>query len=276
MMKNINGFLTFFLCLLFLVENSHAYQLGSSHWPENETTMYVDIAGADGLWNESFEDAMFEWTEATGFSFYIIRQYADPCNRNDRKNGVGWERLDCGDEFGTALAVTHSLFSGLNGITSQADITFDTNRKWNVYDGALQKSMSGGTLYDFHRVALHELGHVLGLGHVSGRTDSIMQVTVSNIYRLTNDDVNGVSAIYGTGFNTTNFINKCINKFPQYVGMKNGSSYNCGSFICQKTSGGRLSNVIALALHESEHNNLLWYFTDSWRSISFANLGFCN
>ena len=50
-----------------------------------------------------------------------------------------------------------------NGVFSEADVIFNSNLSWNSYPGALRNASRGGTLYDFHRVALHEFGHVLGL-----------------------------------------------------------------------------------------------------------------
>jgi len=49
---------------------------------------------------------------------------------------------------------------------------------------------------DFRRVALHELGHVIGLDHESG-PPAIMAPNISNLDRLQPDDIAGVNALYG-------------------------------------------------------------------------------
>ncbi|MCF6203714.1 MAG: matrixin family metalloprotease [Methylococcaceae bacterium] len=267
--KNI---LKTFLCLAFVSKSLFAYELSGTRWPVTDITMVVDVQGAEGLWNRTFEAAMFRWSEVTDFSFFIDREFSDPCDENDGRNGVGFTATDCGDEFGSALAVTTSLSDPITGTKFQADITFNINKSWNVYDGPLVPAAGGERLQDFRRVALHELGHVLGLGHTPQGSNSIMGPNIGSVDSLRQDDVNGAK-----GVTNVLFMSKCIDKFRQYVGEKSGKGYMGGNFTVQETTGGSALNVKALALpHDSEPNSTLWYFTNEWRRISFDELGFCN
>ena len=84
---------------------------------------------------------------------------------------------------------TQSL-GGLGG-TIGGDVHFDIDRNW-VDDP--NDTMAG---FDFFTVALHELGHSLGLGH-STVDGSVMEAIYDGTRRtLTADDIAGIQALYG-------------------------------------------------------------------------------
>jgi hypothetical protein len=57
--------------------------------------------------------------------------------------------------------------------------------------------LSNGVI-DFRRVAIHEIGHLLGLADIDGTNPpAIMDIDVSNIDTLTADDIPGVESLYG-------------------------------------------------------------------------------
>ena len=47
------------LLVVLTVRDLRAYRLKGDKWPEPTTVFHVDIPGADGLWNDAFETAMF-------------------------------------------------------------------------------------------------------------------------------------------------------------------------------------------------------------------------
>lgn len=88
---------------------------------------------------------------------------------------------------------TDTMIGGSTPWTIGGDVHFDTGFTWvDEFD-----DITGDGEYDFFTVALHELGHSLGLGH-SPVFGSVMYWQYGGALRtLTADDIAGIQAIYG-------------------------------------------------------------------------------
>lgn len=142
---------------------------------------------------------MAEWNAVTSFEYRIFRNsFREPCNNPNiftPANGVKFSNTVCGDAWGAAvLAITLSWEK--NGVRTQSGIIFNSNESWNVYNGRWQKPGFFG-VDDFRRVAVHELGHALGLDHEDG-VPAIMATFVGNLEVPQPDDIAGVSFLYAT------------------------------------------------------------------------------
>ena len=104
-----------------------------------------------------------------------------------------------GSNFGSGtLAVT--VLGYRNGNFEETDTVFNKAISWDSYRGAPKDD----GVVDFHRVAIHEFGHTVGLDHPDEATPkqnvvAIMNSQVSNLDTLAQDDINGATAIYSTG-----------------------------------------------------------------------------
>lgn len=197
--------LVVFLC--FITPHAYSFEVSGNSWQFPTSTFYVGITGnsASGeSWNSAFKRAMTEWSTATSFDFIAIDETLDPCIDRTRTTfgdgitGVDFSPTQCSSSFGSnVLAVTLLTLDCLNNTCSggkeitDSDIVFNSDINWDIYSGTLQNDVR-----DFHRVALHELGHALGLDHESNSV-AIMQPLISNIDSLQADDIEGANFIYG-------------------------------------------------------------------------------
>jgi hypothetical protein len=97
---------------------------------------------------------------------------------------VGWLNIKgC-----CTLGVT---WSGSGSFGPEADMAINNRFQWTTDANA-----AGGSVYDLETVLLHELGHVLGLGH-SSDTNAVMVATYADVRRnLRIDDQRGVTYLY--------------------------------------------------------------------------------
>lgn len=178
-----------------------AFEFGGSKWQNAETDFYVDMEGMSATqisWNQAFIAAMDTWTEQSIFEFNLIPEKVDPC-LIDGKSSVDFGEDFCGSEFGSnTLAVTVRRFEpqilGPPNII-ESDVIVNQQEDFDIFDGPLVQFGKTFAGLDFSRVALHELGHVIGLDHEESN-DAIMAPNISNLFELQEDDIDGVEALY--------------------------------------------------------------------------------
>jgi hypothetical protein len=179
------------------------------NWSNNQATLNLRLGCADNgtCWNAIAREAAEEWNRAgSHFRFRFLepsRSVRQSCTDPDFISTLLWSRTDCGRTLaGVAIAVTVNWTSA-NGRVVDSDVVFNTYYRWGRYDGPLRPdpSMPSEWLFDLRRTAIHELGHVLGLGHPNDygqRVTAIMNAGAYDIDALQPDDRAGVQAIYGS------------------------------------------------------------------------------
>lgn len=180
---------------LVISSSVNAYELLGEKWGSNGETVY------SGRLSEPYYSAFIQslniWNASFGgFPLSGSSISSDPCAGygavpEDNRNGVGFASDICGDAFESGvLAVNYSYT--VNSVVVDSDIVFNDNELWSIYSGPVRAAA------DFRRVAVHELGHFLGLGHEESAS-AIMAPYIGSIEQPTADDVAGVVALYGNG-----------------------------------------------------------------------------
>ena len=194
---------TFCFLLLYSLSNyAWSFEFKGNKWIGAETAIYVNLEGISNSgvpWGNAVKEAINEWNTKTSFHFDLVPEYRNPCIRNG-SNSLVFTQDICGVRFNeSTLAVTVLKYEdqqlGPSAIV-EADVYVKESVSFDIYDGPRIKQGLVQSLVDFRRTVLHELGHVIGLDHEE-RESAIMQPEFGDIYQLQDDDIKGVSLLYG-------------------------------------------------------------------------------
>lgn len=168
---------------------------GTPRWPSNKRDLTYAFVPDNSLSNEVknvFATAFDRWSEVTQLTFTPTDSFATANIR------IGFFTGDHGDgePFDGVLGTLAHAFSPPSG-----RFHLDGDENW-VITSDITTSISMSAI-DLESVAVHEIGHLLGLGH-SSVEESIMYPTISSGTRkveLTEDDIQGIQSLYGSNPN---------------------------------------------------------------------------
>lgn len=142
----------------------------------------VRVAGAESI-RSVCKQSFQKWAQVTEFTFEEVANAADA----DIK--IAFYQLDHGDD---------EPFDGPGGIFAHGFrptigmLHFDADETWSSSPGTLE--------LDLESVAVHEIGHLLGLGHSGDHPDAIMYPYFDYGMKKRNlqeDDIEGIRDLYG-------------------------------------------------------------------------------
>ena len=182
--------------------NANAYSLSGKKWVQNDPNikLYVNPIGSGlttGQMLSATTAAAETWDAATNQELFSSTGTLTTAvaGKYDGRNTLSFFHYN---EGGTALASAGTWY----GLTKSADgyypivesdVAFNSNYRWTT---------TGGTGYDFQSVALHELGHSIGLGDLYNKpqyardTRQVMHYYTGVKQTLGNGDKTGVWQLY--------------------------------------------------------------------------------
>ncbi|MEP7249124.1 MAG: matrixin family metalloprotease, partial [Spartobacteria bacterium] len=153
--------------LLLASQSLFGFALEGQSWTLNRTVvMQLSLGGprplSDGFasFNESAQDVLNLWNaHLEHLQFAAVLASPVVPEAGDDEMSAFFTPDVYGEKFGSGvLAVTLLTFRGT--VLEESDTLFNATYTWDSYNGDFRSGV-----IDFHRVALHEFGHTLGLDH---------------------------------------------------------------------------------------------------------------
>ncbi len=159
-------------------------------WPEPGFPLRIMLGtGPDGIdYNAAAQAAAQDWNAVIGGTQFQVTIATGTASQQNRVNELVFAANIFGQEFdANTIAVTTTFRIGNS--RTEGDIIFNSARNWDASD--------------LRRVALHVLGHALGLDHPDEAGQSfpaplpIMNSRITSNDKLTPDDITGAQNLYG-------------------------------------------------------------------------------
>ncbi|CAD5313605.1 unnamed protein product [Arabidopsis thaliana] len=170
---------------------------GEPRWPRNRRDLTYAFDPRNALTEEVksvFSRAFARWEEVTPLTFTRVERFST----SDISIGFYSGEHGDGEPFDGPMRTLAHAFSPPTG-----HFHLDGEENWIVSGEGGDGFISVSEAVDLESVAVHEIGHLLGLGH-SSVEGSIMYPTIRTGRRkvdLTTDDVEGVQYLYGANPN---------------------------------------------------------------------------
>jgi hypothetical protein len=191
-----------------------------------------------GIWAQSFEKSVWRWNSVTGswISFNTSQHSNNSYSHIDGHNQVYWRNLNDDDVLAYTYWIELCYWNfGWNYEILEADIAFNTQFNWST-----NQSPSPG-VYPFEPVAMHELGHALGLNHEVRRL-ATMNPSYPNggglghheVWRLHGDDMQGARFLYPEAGSYRDLTTSRFKRTNNSTGGLSGPSHcNFPNFPCK-------------------------------------------
>jgi hypothetical protein len=179
-------------------------------------------ANLAGRWQNVILQAAQTWAQQTNINFAVVPDDgASEGSGPDEQGYSGFGDIRIGGyNFGSSTLALTYMPPNANNFSLAGDVTFNTGQGFHI-----------NSTYDLFTVAMHEIGHALGLGE-SSVAGSVEYGTYTGIMKgLASDDIAGIRAIYSSNaartadaYNTNGQSNSTVSTATWLGGMINSSN----------------------------------------------------
>jgi hypothetical protein len=190
----------------------------------NLNSVFNSKFGSQSAWQNDFLLAAQSWAQQTNLNFTVIPDSGAPIGSGPDQQGdpnMGDIRIS-GYNFGNNVLGQAYMPPSVNNYSIAGDVKFNTGANFN-----------NGSTYDLTTVALHEIGHSLGLGE-SGVVSADMYGSYQGVKNtLTTDDIKGIQSIYGGP-----------RAYDQYNAYGSNGSFNTATNVNSQINSSSLTGVV--------------------------------
>lgn len=166
-----------------LTVSQYSFFSGNPKWPSSKYRLtYAFLQGTPNQAKDPVKRAFQSWANNTQFTFSQVEAYETP------DLTISFQRLDHGDGY---------PFDGRGGVTAHAFSPTDGRFHYDADEMWVVGSVNGGM--DLQSIAVHEIGHLLGLNH-SSVEEAIMYpfLNTATVKRnlMKPDDIQGIKNLY--------------------------------------------------------------------------------